>query len=52
MPDGHWQPYARYFAKYVKSPGFTEVWDDIGPGFSEDFARWVDALLANHLQAR
>src|SRR5205085_12704323 len=26
MPDAHWQPYARYFAKYVKSPGFKEAW--------------------------
>ena len=47
MLDAHWRPYARYFAKYVKSRGFREVWDDIGPGFSEDFARWVDGLLAN-----
>jgi hypothetical protein len=47
MPDAHWRPYASYFAKYVKSPGFKEAWDDIGPGFSEDFARWLDALLAN-----
>ena len=46
MPDAHWGPYERWFAKYVKSPGFKEVWDDIGPGFSEDFARWVDAVLA------
>jgi hypothetical protein len=47
MPDAHWRPYERYFAKYVKSPGFTEAWDEIGPGFSADFARWVDALLAS-----
>ena len=47
MPDAHWRPYARYMTKYIQSPGFKEVWDDIGPGFSEDFARWVDGLLAN-----
>jgi len=46
MPDAHWGPYERWFAKYLKSPGFKEVWDDIGPGFSEDFAGWVDAVLA------
>ena len=46
MPDAHWGPYERWFAKYVKSPGFRQVWDDIGPGFSEDFGRWVDAVLA------
>ena len=46
MPDAHWGPYERWFAKYVKAAGFKEVWDDIGPGFSEDFARWVDAILA------
>ena len=47
MPDAHWRPYARYLAKYVKSPGFKEAWDEIGPGFSEDFAGWLDTLLAN-----
>ena len=47
MPDAHWQPYAQYFAKYTQSSGFREVWDDIGPGFSEDFARWINGLLAN-----
>jgi hypothetical protein len=52
IPDAHWRPYARYWAKYVKGAGFKEVWDDIGPDFSEDFARWVDAMLVSHLQAR
>jgi hypothetical protein len=47
MPDAHWRPYARYMTKYIQSPGFKQVWDDIGPGFSEDFVRWVDGLLAN-----
>src|SRR5438105_8790816 len=47
MPDAHWRPYARYMTKYVRSPGFKEDWDDIGPGFSEDFARWVNGLLAS-----
>jgi hypothetical protein len=46
IPDAHWRGYARYMTKYIQSPGFREVWDDIGPGFSEDFARWLDALLA------
>jgi hypothetical protein len=31
--------------KYMQSPGFKEAWDDIGAGFSEDFARWVNGLL-------
>ena len=35
--------------RYVQSPGFKEVWDDIGPGFSEDFARWLNELLASPL---
>jgi len=47
MPDAHWRPYALFFAKYVKSSGFNEVWDDIGPGFSEDFVRWIDGLLSS-----
>jgi hypothetical protein len=34
-------------AKYIQSAGFKEVWDDIGPDFSEDSARWLDELLAN-----
>lgn len=45
MPDAHWRPYAKYFMKYMQSPGFTEVWDDIGPGFSEDFAGWINSHL-------
>jgi hypothetical protein len=45
MPDAHWRPYARYMTKYIQSSGFREVWDDIHPGFSEDFARWIDRLL-------
>jgi len=46
IPDAHWRPYERYFAKYVKSPGFKEAWDDTGPNFSEDFAHWINAILA------
>ena len=45
MPDAHWRPYAKYFTKYTQSPGFRDAWDDIGPGFSEDFARGIDRLL-------
>ena len=47
MPDAHWRPYAKYFTKYMQSPGFTEVWDDIGPGFSEDFAQWINTLRSS-----
>ena len=47
MPDEHWRGYARYMTKYMHSRGFKEVWDDIGPSFSEDFARWVDTLLSS-----
>lgn len=45
MPDAHWRPYERFMMNYIQSPGFNEAWDDIGPGFSEDFARWIDRLL-------
>jgi len=45
MPDQHWRGYVRYMTRYVQSPAFVEVWKDIGPGFSEDFARWIDRLL-------
>ena len=45
MPDAHWRPYARYMTKYIQSPGLKEAWDDIGPGFSEDFARWLNDLF-------
>ncbi len=47
MPDEHWRGYARFMTRYIQSPGFREMWADIGPGFSEDFARWLDGLLAN-----
>ena len=47
MPDAHWRPYARYMTKYIQSPGFKEVWEDIGQGFSEGFVRWLDGLLAS-----
>jgi hypothetical protein len=46
MPDAHWRGYARYMTRHIQSSGFKEVWADIGPSFSEDFARWVDGLLA------
>ena len=45
MPDAHWRPYEQYLTRYMQSTGFGEVWNDIGPGFSEDFARWIDRLL-------
>ncbi len=46
MPDEHWRGYARFMTRYIESPGFKNVWDDIGPAFSEDFARWINGLLA------
>ena len=45
MADEHWRGYARFMTRYIQSPGFKEVWDDIGPAFSEDFARWLNGLL-------
>jgi len=45
MPDGHWRGYERFMTRYVQSPGFAKAWADIGPSFSENFARWVDMLL-------
>jgi hypothetical protein len=46
IPDAHWRGHARSMTKYIQSAGFREVWGDIGPGFSEDFARWLDGLVA------
>ena len=45
MPDDHWRGYAWFMGRYAQSPGFKEVWADIGPGFSKDFGRWIDGLL-------
>jgi hypothetical protein len=45
MPDEHWRGYAKFMARYIQSPGFKQTWDDIGPAFSEDFARWLDGLF-------
>lgn len=44
MPGEHWRGYAKFMTRYVRSPGFKECWDDIGPAFSEDFAKWVNQL--------
>ncbi len=46
MPDGHWRGYVRYITAYMQSPGFTDVWQEVGPGFSEDFVRWVETQLS------
>lgn len=46
MPDEHWRGYVRYMTRYIQSRGFTDVWDDIGSAFSENFARWINRLLA------
>jgi len=45
MPDEHWRGYEKFLSRYVRSPGFKETWEDIGPGFSEDFATWLNSLL-------
>ncbi|HXY30511.1 MAG TPA: hypothetical protein VEI06_07355 [Gemmatimonadaceae bacterium] len=45
MPDKHWRGYARFMTRYAQSPGFKAVWDDIGPGFSEDFVRWLNGIV-------
>jgi hypothetical protein len=45
MPDEHWHGYEKFLSRYVRSPGFKETWEDIGPGFSEDFAKWLNSLL-------
>ncbi len=47
MPDTHWRGYVRYMTTYIKSPGFREVWNDIGPSFSEDFAGWLNGLVTS-----
>ena len=46
MPDGHWHGYVRFMTRYVQSPGVNETWEDIGPGFSEDFARWLNGKVS------
>jgi len=45
MPDDHWRGYVRWMERYVRSPGFKPVWDDIGPAFSEHFVKWLNDLL-------
>ena len=45
MPDEHWRGYTRFMTRYIQSPGFKEAWNDIGPAFSEDFARWLNELI-------
>jgi hypothetical protein len=45
MPDEHWRGYAKFMTRYLQSPGFKQTSDDIGPAFSEDFARWLDGLF-------
>jgi len=45
MPDEHWCGYTKFMTRYIQSPGFKETWDDIGPAFSEDFARWLNSLI-------
>jgi hypothetical protein len=52
MPDAHWRGYTRYMTKYIQSPGCKEAWDDIGAGFSEDFAQWLDGMFASLSQER
>ena len=48
MPDAHWRGYVRAISGYIKkTPGFGDAWSDIGPGFSEDFAAWMNALLSD-----
>ena len=44
MSDENWRGYVRFIERYAQSRGFKEVWKDIGPGFSEDFARWLNQL--------
>jgi hypothetical protein len=44
MPDEHWRGYAKFMTRYIQSPGFKGCWEDIGPAFSEDFAKWVNQL--------
>jgi hypothetical protein len=46
MPDEHWRGYAKFMTRYIQSPGFKQTWDDIGPAFSEDFARWLEGLFS------
>ncbi|MCO5056161.1 hypothetical protein [Thermomonas sp.] len=46
MPDSHWRGYARYMSAHVVSSGFAEDWANLGASFSEDFGKWIDALVA------
>ena len=45
IPHAHWRRYAQYMTKYIRR--IQGSLDDMGPGFSEDFARWLDELLAS-----
>ena len=46
MPASHWNGYVRFITGYTKTPGFRGAWADVGPAFSENFARWMDDRLA------
>ena len=46
MPESHWTGYARYLQVYLGTPGFLEFWAEVGPGFSENFRRWIDERLS------
>jgi hypothetical protein len=46
MPGSHWSGYTRFVIDNISLPGFRECWQEIGPGFSTDFAEWLDRLIA------
>jgi len=45
MPGSHWSGYKRFIESNIALPGFRECWREIGRGFSEDFAAWMDGLI-------
>jgi hypothetical protein len=45
MPDSHWLGYQRFMEGYVSTPGFADFWRSLASGFSEDFSRWLSALV-------
>lgn len=46
MPESHWNGYVRFIIGNISIPGFRQCWQEIGPGFSGDFAAWLDRLIA------
>jgi hypothetical protein len=47
MPADHWSGYAQFFEGYLETRGVRDFWENVGPAFSGNFARWVDTLCSS-----